>query len=394
LWQNVRSNGIQFRNFDLPTGVNYLNAASVRALASNFEDNPDLSEFTIMQPDLRTPYLHSYFLGFERHIGTATAVELNSFGAFGHKFITTDVVNRPNSVPASGDNPDGNVRPKLGLINYRGNQGTSHYSAIAAVVRHRGRRVHLQASYTWSRTVDNQSEPLAGELYNLGVTQLAAELAARRTAFTRQYDSSVDIGNSDFDQRHNLVFYSVWEIPALFTTSRTAPVFRNWRVSQVAAIRSGLPFTVFAPALDLPATGGVLYNNRGTVVNPALIEPVPESRPAGERILTPAAFQRPATGIGNSLRNQFHGPGFYSLDFSLSRSFALSRISEKARVTVRVDAFNILNHPNLNNPDSALMSPTFGVARFGRQGLSTQFPSLTPFNETARQIQLLFRAEF
>jgi hypothetical protein len=61
---------------------------------------------------------------------------------------------------------------------------------------------------------------------------------------------------------------------------------------------------------------------------------------------------------------------------------------------VRADAYNALNHANLNNPDPLLTSDTFGQTRFGRFGKSSGFPSLSPLNETARQFQLSVRIQF
>jgi hypothetical protein len=63
---------------------------------------------------------------------------------------------------------------------------------------------------------------------------------------------------------------------------------------------------------------------------------------------------------------------------------------------LRADAFNILNHANLNNPDSFLTSgsSTFGLSTFGRMGQTSGFPAQVPFNETARQIQLMVKLEF
>jgi hypothetical protein len=60
----------------------------------------------------------------------------------------------------------------------------------------------------------------------------------------------------------------------------------------------------------------------------------------------------------------------------------------------RADAFNSLNHANLNNPDPFLGSETFGLALCGRRGKRSGFPALAPLDETARQVQLLVRIEF
>jgi len=78
----------------------------------------------------------------------------------------------------------------------------------------------------------------------------------------------------------------------------------------------------------------------------------------------------------------------------MSRSFPVKYVGESGRLTVRVDAFNFLNHANLNNPDALLTSPTFGVAAYGRTERASGFPAVTPLNETARQFQLILRLSF
>ena len=121
--------------------------------------------------------------------------------------------------------------------------------------------------------------------------------------------------------------------------------------------------------------------------------PIPVS--GGFQLLNDAAFTAPPNGqLGSTGRNTFTGPGFYNLDASLSRTFALRGWSESSRFTLRADFFNVLNHANLGQPDSLITSPTFGDALYGRIGTTSGFPALTPFRETARQIQLLLRLSF
>jgi hypothetical protein len=62
---------------------------------------------------------------------------------------------------------------------------------------------------------------------------------------------------------------------------------------------------------------------------------------------------------GNSPRNGFVGPKFFNIDSSLSRSFPLY---EQLALTLRLEAFNALNHPNFGNPAANVFSPT----TFGR----------------------------
>jgi hypothetical protein len=195
---------------------------------------------------------------------------------------------------------------------------------------------------------------------------------------------------SDFDQRHNLILLSTWEVAPDLPAVRWRRLLAGWRVSQLLALRSGFPFSVHAPYEALPGAP-FAYNNRADRVgsrSPYIDRPAD----GGRMLLDAAAFRVPSPGrTGNSGRNAFLGPGLFNLDLALGRTVALG---EKVRITLRAEAFNALNHANLNNPDAYLTSPSFGLATFGRTGRSSSFPALVPLNETPRQIQLLLKVEF
>ena len=256
----------------------------------------------------------------------------------------------------------------------------------------------FQIAYTWSHTIDNQSEPLAGDFFNLQFTQIGPDSSRTEyAAFSRQFDSNGDRGNSDFDQRQNLFFLSIWDLRPLFTGSKAAVLFRDWKFSQLAAFRSGFPYTVFEPAIFDPANPVILYNARADVINPGsavLANPMPVT--GGKLLLNAAAFAQSPEWIGREYR-----PERVSRTGSLQhRHFREPVLSptpvrrEAARFTFRADAFNLLNHANLNNPQSLINQPNFGVATYGRQGAQSGFPAVTPLNETARQVQLILRLEF
>ena len=239
-----------------------------------------------------------------------------------------------------------------------------------------------------------------GHFFDLSFTNVAAGPAQRRgvAAFARQFDSRADRGAADFDQKHNLVFYSVWDLPDVFSSSKAAPVFRNWKFAQFAAFRSGFPFTVFAASRFLEGAGQIL-NQRADLVDPtSASKRIGNAVPGGKQLLKPVideAFSQPPPGrLGSSGRNAFRGSGLYNIDISVSRVFRPQWLGESGHLSLRADAFNVLNHANLNSPESLLGSETFGQAFFGRRGRDTGFPALTPFRETARQVQLMLRFEF
>jgi hypothetical protein len=68
-------------------------------------------------------------------------------------------------------------------------------------------------------------------------------------------------------------------------------------------------------------------------------------------VLNAAAFSEAAPSVlGNSGRNAFAGPGFYSVDLSAGRSFGLRWLGKGRVLTFRADAYHATNHANLGMP--------------------------------------------
>ena len=395
LWENLRNNNLIVPLLPLPFGrTNYL--APVATELATFQGqsiNSNFPDLTLVDSGLRNGYVHSYFAGVQHRVTDNLIAEVNALGSYGRQLITTDVVNRDFSTLA------GRYNPNLPDIAYRANQGFSDYNALTALVRYRTTRGVVQGSYTWSHTIDNQSDPLTGDFFNLNFTniQSTAESTGRST-FSQQFNPLADRGNSDFDQRHNLVLFSYWNLPPVLASSKAGFLFRDWTVAEMAAVRSGFPYTVIGTTTAIPGQGLIL-NNRPNIIQPTqTLLPNRVPVPGGVQIVNPAAFAEAAPStLGNEGRNAFTGPGFYSLDLSVARSFPLRWLGESGRLRVRADAFNVLNHANLGNPDSLFTnppSPTFGIATYGRQGAQSGFPALSPLNETPRQIQLSVKIEF
>src|SRR5207249_1832553 len=61
-----------------------------------------------------------------------------------------------------------------------------------------------------------------------------------------------------------------------------------------------------------------------------------------------------ATDIGNVGRNILRGPNQSNVDISLGKRFPLA---ESKLIEFRADFFNVLNHPNRDNPVSDISTP-------------------------------------
>ena len=105
------------------------------------------------------------------------------------------------------------------------------------------RGFQAQVSYTYSHAIDNQSDVFEGPRTGPQPDDFAL------ATFTRQFDARSDRGNADFDQRHNLVLSSIWDIPASHFVSRWPNrLLSGWTASVIGAHRSGFPIT----AIGLP----------------------------------------------------------------------------------------------------------------------------------------------
>ena len=381
LWTNLSLNNVLLQPGFLNGGSFSYSIPLIESLAGASPGGTNYNRLLMYQPRVRTPYVHSTFIGIQRQLSPGMVVDVNYVGAFGHKLITTDRINR---ILSGAPTINGAYNPLLPEILYRGNQGDANYNALTIKLRGSLRRATFRLAYTWSHSIDNQSEPLAGEFDDLSPTNPSSSGSnSGIAAFSRQFASGLDRGNSDFDQRHDLVGMGFWELPG---------ILRGWRISGMGAIRSGLPYTVYAQE------GAPVYNPRANLIDPAHWS-VDQPADGGRRLLDAAAFQLPADGtLGNTGRNAFPGPGFFSVDASISRSIHFKRLPETHRLIFRADFFNALNHTNLNNPAVALGGPgqnhDFGVALYGRATTDDRSPLLTPLQESPRQIHLLLRFEF
>lgn len=390
LWENIQQNRYQTGFFRIEPPVPAYSSLKQLEALGQFQPSGQLIPFLAFQPGLRSPRTHSAFLGIQQKIGRDIQLEVDGLASRSTQLITTDQVNRTDSVaPFQVNNRFGLLNPALdGYVNYRANQGSAHYAALATAIRFRKARFHGQVSYTWSHSIDNQSEPLAGTFFDFN-TFAATRVgpSSFTSSFTRQFASSLDRGNSDFDQRHNLVFFATYQPPPVFH----GPVFRNWTFAALGAARSGLPFSVYAIANNRAQVPEIFVNQRADLVDPAHVY-VSQPGLGGRVLLNAAAFRNPGQNvIGSSGRNAFRGPGVVNVDASVARIFYLR---ERLRLMARADFYNVLNHANLNNPASFLGSPQFGMALYGRSEMNNGFPLSAPLSETSRQVQILLRLEF
>ncbi|HUI78562.1 MAG TPA: TonB-dependent receptor [Bryobacteraceae bacterium] len=393
LWATANMNDETLANFDYSgcnSGATYLALTTIvkqQCLAGFTTGSFNLTAFSTLRPAL----VHSFFLDTQIAMSTRWKFELYGIGSAGTGLITTDVFNR-NTV--TGGQPNSS----LPQIYYRASDGSSVYSALSVSALYQASHAALRVFYTWSHSMDDQSDPLLGDFFDLGFSNQTDRFGNKPYygAFTIQGQPGADWGNSDFDQRQNFVIFSYWEIPGSTRHGWLGAVSRGWKIAETFVGRAGLPYSVYAGVQNCHP----ICNTRADLINP-LDAQINAAGPTGGRVLlNSAAFAIPPDGTnGNTGRNAFRGPGFWNLDFSAGRTFAIPTLSERTSVEFRADLFNFFNHANIEPPQPFLgalpgfILSNFGDALYGRTG-NSGFPALTPFVENARQVQLLLRFHF
>ena len=390
LWETVRANGVDFAQINFRGGAQIdFTQPIAQVLPSYVAANyttilSSVPNLTMFQPNLHSGYAQDMFLGVQHMVTPNLLIDVNGMSALGRRLITNDTLGY--NTLFDGSQPG---IPAGQLVTYRGSQGLSDYYALALRVRYRHGRSLVQAAYTWSHSIDNQSDPLGLDLSSFGFTSGLPPVPAQYVAgFAQPGDSNGDRGNSDFDERQNLVVQATYALPSFHAQRFLSTVTSGWTVTGVGAIRSGFPYTVYG-------FGGLSGFARANIVDPSqTLENVPSA--GGVYLLNAAGFDNPG-GMGEpSGRNAFTGPGLYNLDLGVSRSFGLRWLPESSRLIFRADFYNVLNHANLNNPDPVFFSgsDTFGLATYGRTGIPVGFPTPLPLAETPRQIEVSMHLQF
>jgi len=320
------------------------------------------SQFNVggTNPNLNEPVVYNYTIGVQRQIGSRFVAGGLYSGSYAPNLVLGNVttlssnydINRFAGDLITNNNVLHRLLPSFGAIDYTKNGDVSHYNAFIATFNGRlGARDTFQVSYARSSVQD------------YGYQFPDANVAPS------QYQ-----GLSSFDVPNRVSVSENLGLPLLLNAN---PVLRtiagNWQLSGTVVAESGMPFTVYTSAAFLPvltngvvtglATGSGDYNGDGYNYDwpniPSTGYAQPTSRHAFLTGLFPAsAFGVPQLGTeGNEQRNRFRGPGLLEWDSSLMKNFSLT---ERFKLQLRFEFYNLINHPNLNGVVSDLSSASFG----------------------------------
>jgi hypothetical protein len=165
----------------------------------------------------------------------------------------------------------------------------------------------------------------------------------------------------DFDRKLNFEQTITYELPTgrghrYFNSGVGSYVLGGWKTSAIIGAVSGLPFTVTATS----ATTGTAQT--ANEVSSFKVTHKLGSTPwfnTAAFTAPPACSYTPGNpcAVGNTQRNQFRGPAYFSDDLSIFKSFPVYR---ESMLEARFDAFNMTNTPAFGLPNSTVGSKSFG----------------------------------
>jgi outer membrane receptor protein involved in Fe transport len=331
-------------NIRLRTGFNLsLNPSSV---------NPQLVRLRAINPEAVMPSIDQWNLGVQRLLPGSLVVTADYVGTKGTHLSVLRNLNQ-QLFNAAGVGTGVIPYPGLGPIEYRDNGGNSNYHGGELTLEKRfSRGFSFRTAYTYSKSIDYAQEHLAAGGTG-SFTQNARDLRERR-------------GPSDFDVRHRFVGSYIWELPfgkgrSYLHDGALAHIVGGWRLSGLANVRSGRPFTIAANG-NSTALGGA----RGGGLVGAFADCLGDaSLPSGERTIdrwfntSPEVVRVPTPArLGTCGRNTLRGPNLTNFDAALARTF--DYFGEDRDLEFRWEVFNVLNTPQFGLPDRNLSGAAAG----------------------------------
>jgi len=301
------------------------------------------SDISLVSPGFKTPYIMSSNLEIQRELASNATLTLGTLWTHGVHLIasnahdlnliplsgtttyvvcpsgTTSVVSgcsgpmftRPNLDSGLLSSSEGLITTAFGQINALISPGVNQYNSFYAHLQRRvSRGLSLMTSYTFSKGMQT------------GVD------------FYNQFDLKDTHSPTLLDQRHRLSIAAVYSPGAPNLTSQAVRrLLSNWTISTLMQFNSGRPYTGL---LNAACTGvDVSTCSSGNTLNDSSVN---------QSTINTATGIAGTNGPSPTLNlNSFHGPWINEVDLGIARTLHLT---ERHSITIKVQAFNLLNHPN------------------------------------------------
>ena len=310
-----------------------------------------------VQQNIRTPYLQNFNLNLQQQLGRKTVLQVGYVGSNGHKLLRFRDINQPTQAQITaadlgcGCINDGSVprffssTSPFFYINYEESSANSNYNALQTSYRiNDWHGLTSTLNYTWSHSIDDASD---GEDYVPNASQ----------PNNSQAPIGNNRGNSNFDVRNRLTWSFIYQFPNV--KGSFSRLTDGWGLEGTVTVQSGQPFQLNYNFEDDYDGSGEFFGR------PDVVAPVVYNYNDPNNFLNLSSFAAPCTypagggdgfadtcipgtrHFGNEGRNSLLGPHFRQFDLSLAK---VTPITERLKLELRFEAYNLLNHPNFANP--------------------------------------------
>ena len=368
-------------SIDQPGFLNSFNIARANVLAGCNGDGTCPNGVTLQKPTLLLQLVSAAFINSTT---SKTNLQRGDIGGFAARMDALALTSSQRlNLPLNYFRPN----PQFAQVFYQDSGGDSYYHGLFITARRRFEAgLDVGFSYTFSKSIDDLSVDPTGAATGGG---LSATSFGRTP--TDVHNFRLDRARSDFDNRHVLLTNLLYELPigkGKYFAPR-APrwldtIIGGWQFNGIFSYQSGEPYSINSGA----RTANLGHNSTALVVGPNIpggdlkfvsgIEG-PVMYQTGSFVTAPlndphlncqnvtgtqTYFCIPAPGQQGSGRNLWQGPQFWNLDAGLTKNF---NITERFKAQLRAEFFNVLNHPNFDNPRNASTgSPTVTSALFAQ----------------------------
>jgi len=296
-----------------------------------------------VSPDFRTPYVQNFNLNIQQQLSAKAILQVGYVGSKGTKLSLLRSINPV----VGGRRLLATEYPTLGAINMLESIANSNYHSMQSQLRlTRWKNFSATMNYTLGKALDNGSN-------------------VRNAIPANSFDLRREYGPANFDIRQIFTGFVTYDVPSF--GSKFPRLTKGWQLNALMTAHTGEPLDLLS---GTNRSGSLDNRDRVDVVGDAFSGVAARATPFGSiPFFNPAAFTPAALGTwGNIGRGAIRGPGFGSVDFSVFKDTA---ITERIRVQLRAEIFNIFDRANLANPGvNRNAAASFGLITNTRNGSS------------------------
>jgi hypothetical protein len=330
------------------------------------------------------PMLYNFSSTIQYELPYQMVATIGYQGSVGHHFMRlvdqnflypTCVVNGVATAPASdGSCPGGSISPFSNSYVPTADVNTNYNGLNLLLSKRMSHGYNLNASYTYSKSLDQASNEGPGSLSNQ----------------TDPTNPAAEYGPSDFDNRHRITVSGNWELPKYHGGhGLVKSIVNGWQVNGIFQYHTGFPWTPVTnvPTVAVVQSASTIAPTRPTAYfggahnscsNNAFINGT--NFPGGGtkyfQIGTPGA-----PGIG---RNSFNGPCYLDTDLSAAKTQFFSVFGHEAAARFQANFYNAFNKTNLAPILFGTQNATVENSLFG----------LSPAADAGRVIDFFVRLDF